>query len=175
MPSEGCRIQFAPQQIPRIRNIYESIHYELAYKKQGIEQVVHCLIKELLLLSSRKFHEGGNSEQLPVESGLPSEISYLVQYIGSHFHEEITLDKLSQLVHMNSTYLCSLFHKITGLTIGKFITVKRVHHAKKLLRDTRLPIAFIAQQSGFNDDSYFIRTFKKAEGITPAVYRRQFR
>ncbi|MDF2648783.1 MAG: AraC family transcriptional regulator [Paenibacillus sp.] len=174
LPGDSCRVQFPPELQGRITNLYSSIHHELTRRNRGYEAVVHCLIKELLLLTYRQFHEEDKENRLQSHNDLPEEISFLVQYIGSNFHHDISLKELGRLVHLNPSYLSSAFHKYAGLTIMKFIAVKRLHHAKKLLRETKLSVTEIAYLSGFNSHSYFISMFKKTENQTPASYRRQY-
>ena len=49
-----------------------------------------------------------------------------------------------------------------------------MEQAKKLLLSTSLPIADVAEQSGYGDYRVFTKVFKKSEGITPSQYRREF-
>lgn len=172
MPVECCHVQFDAGGQERVKHIYAGIQEELTGKKTGYEGILQCLVKELLLLAYRAYEQGQGSEET-IRSDIPEEISYLVQYIGSNFQQELSLKKLSGLVHMNSSYISSIFHKYTGMTINKFIAVKRIHHAKKLLRETKLSVTDIAYQCGFNNHSYFIKMFKKMELTSPAIYRRQ--
>lgn len=174
MSGECSHIRFAPGLHKRIQHIYASIHEELARRKTGYESILQCLIKELLLLAYRAYSDTDPNKPSPIADNIPKEISYLVQYISSNFHHsDMSLKKLSQLVHMNSSYLSNIFHKYTGTTLVKFVAVKRMHHAKKLLRETKLPVTDIAFQCGFNNHSYFIKMFKKAENLSPLAYRRQ--
>jgi AraC-like DNA-binding protein len=174
MPSDCCHVQFDSAQQKRVSMIYSTIQQELLDKKNGYADVLNSLIKQLLILAYRVYEqqEQGADNAVP-GSIIPDEISYLVQYIGANFHQELSLKKLSGLIHMNPTYTSSLFHKYTGTTINKFISIKRIHHAKKLLRETNLSVTDIAYQCGFNNHSYFIKMFKRMEAASPAIYRRE--
>lgn len=68
--------------------------------------------------------------------------------------------------------MLDLFKKHTGYTIGEFLTIKRIHHAKKLLRETQLKISEVCYQSGFNDGSHFAKVFKSHEKLTPHAFRK---
>ncbi|MGG1519628.1 AraC family transcriptional regulator [Paenibacillus oryzisoli] len=172
MPADCCRVAFEPGQRSRISGILSHINAEWTERQPGYLPVIRCLIQELLLLAYRRHQLAEQELTLPPAAQLPQEISYLVQFISGHFQSELTLEELSKLVHMNPSYLSSLFHKHVGLTITRFIAVKRIHYAKKLLRETEMPIADIAYQSGFNHPTYFTKTFKKQEPMTPAAYRK---
>lgn len=172
MPEDCCRIQFSPAEAARVSGIYRSLQEEWSGRKSGFIPVMGCLIKELLLLAYRSYKEEDTDLPEPALPDLPGEISFLVQYIGEHFQNEMTLDALGERVHLNPSYLSSLFHKHMGLTLSKFIAVKRLHYAKKLLRETSLSVTDIAFQSGFNHHTYFNRMFKKQEQISPLAYRK---
>ena len=58
---------------------------------------------------------------------------------------------------------------------SEYITLKRIEKAKHLLETTEKNIYTIAEESGFKDTNYFIRTFKKLEGITPNKYKQSKR
>lgn len=58
-------------------------------------------------------------------------------------------------------------------TLGQFIRAQRISQARSLLMGTSLPVRSIAEQVGYLDVTHFLRTFKTAEGVTPAVWRRR--
>lgn len=172
MSADCCRIQFDPPEAERVSGIYRSLQEEWSGRRAGFVQIMSCLIKELLLLAYRSYKEEDQLHPAPKLPDLPEEISTLVQYIGEHFQSELTLDALGERVHMNPSYLSSLFHKHMGMTLSRFITVKRLHYAKKLLRESALSVTDIAYQSGFNHHTYFNRMFKKQERLSPLAYRK---
>ena len=67
------------------------------------------------------------------------------------------------------------FRRGTGRTILAEIQRIRLDHAKRMLRDTDLPIPQIAASSGYNSASYLTQVFHKDVGVTPARYRARFR
>ena len=60
-----------------------------------------------------------------------------------------------------------------GYDISDYITHLRLEHAKQLLQDTDIPVTEIAMQSGYQNVSYFIRSFKKTYGVSPLKYRKK--
>jgi AraC family transcriptional regulator len=157
----------------RIENIYEVINKELTHQEEGFEAIVHSLVKEVLFLCARIHTKSNVQNRLIENKHFPKEISFLFQYINSNFQENLNLKSLAKLVHMNHTYLTSLFQKTTGYSLGKFIVIKRIHHAKNLLRETEKSISLIASECGFSDTSYFIKVFKKFEKRTPFAFRKK--
>lgn len=98
-----------------------------------------------------------------------------LNYIQKHFGQNLTLQELANLVHLQPNYLCALFKKRTGRTIFDHITRLRINSASKLLRSTSLPVNQIAEQCGFPSTSFFTRKFTALHGCSPTVYRKQFK
>ncbi|WP_188455512.1 helix-turn-helix domain-containing protein [Virgibacillus oceani] len=93
------------------------------------------------------------------------------RYIYNHLYEEITLGQLARISNLSPNYLSGLFKKEAGLSISKYIQRQRVDEAKKLLSLTTYPISEIYSWLNFNDQSYFIKVFKKFTGKTPKQFR----
>lgn len=93
------------------------------------------------------------------------------KYIREHLEEDTTVKELSEIVHMNSSYLSVLFKKEMGETITEFVNRIRIEKAKSLLQQG-FKVTDIAQRVGYQNPSYFANQFKKAVGYTPAEYRK---
>lgn len=63
----------------------------------------------------------------------------------------------------------------TGKSVGDWIGIARIRMAKKLLRDTDLPIIDVASRAGLSDQAYFTRFFKRSCGMTPSAFRKLYR
>lgn len=95
-----------------------------------------------------------------------------LQYISEHLTETISVDDISEALGLNKSYLCSLFKRETGFTIGAWIEKKKNELAVDYLMNTDIPYIDISNALGFRSYSYFIQTFKKLNGTTPARYRK---
>lgn len=100
-----------------------------------------------------------------------SPIIKAIEYIDDNIQENITLDKISFVCNLSQCYFSKLFKKETGLNFVAYLNEKKVIKAKQLLINTDKPINNIAIDLGFEDCGYFIRIFKKIEGMTPKKYR----
>ncbi len=98
-------------------------------------------------------------------------VSRLMQYIQKHFREEISLDQAAEVAGMQLHSFCRFFKQITKHTFSDFLNRVRVAFAAQLLQHSELPITQIVFESGFNNISYFNRTFKKIHGQTPKEFR----
>ncbi|MDD6770863.1 MAG: AraC family transcriptional regulator [Inconstantimicrobium porci] len=81
---------------------------------------------------------------------------------------------MTKKFNMNRTTLSEKFNRLVGETIITYINKLRVNIATTLLRDTRVPISEIMEIVGFNDSSYFFRTFKIYKGQSPKEYRDEY-
>jgi len=79
---------------------------------------------------------------------------------------------LAREAGVSPKYLCRIFSQLTGKSPVEYLNEYRVERACALLSDTDLPILDIGLSCGFNDQSYFIKTFKRYKGKTPGGYRK---
>ena len=98
----------------------------------------------------------------------------ITRYLREHLCEEVSLSVLAEEFHLNSQYISQLFKTEIGVGFLAYLTNIRMERAKQLLLTTSLPITDISVQSGYADYRVFTKVFKKAEGVTPSQYRRDF-
>lgn len=98
-------------------------------------------------------------------------IPKVMAYIEQNYDRELSLQVLSQHVHLSKNYLANLFKKETGQGVIDYITKVRLERAKALLRGTDLRSGEICSRVGIPDAKYFSKLFKKMEGMTPSEYR----
>jgi two-component system, response regulator YesN len=96
------------------------------------------------------------------------------RYINEHYSEEITLNKLSEVVYVNPMYLSRLFKEKIGENFIDYLTRVRIEHAKRLLSDLSLRIYDITEMVGYESRKHFGKTFKEVTGFTPKEYRNSF-
>ena len=101
-------------------------------------------------------------------------ITGITRYLQAHLAEEVSLSVLAEEFHLNPQYISQLFKNEIGVGFLAYLTNIRMEKAKKLLLSTSLSIAEVAEQAGYGDYRVFTKVFKKAEGVTPSQYRRDF-
>ncbi len=95
----------------------------------------------------------------------------VIHFIQNNLTKIISVEDLAKEAGMSKSVFFAKFKKHLGQTPVEYILKERINHAKSLLQDTSLNITDICYQSGFNNMNYFIKQFKKLEGITPKQYR----
>lgn len=95
-------------------------------------------------------------------------------FIDQHYTEKISLETVAKQFNVNKSYLLRVFKENTGLTVNNYILQKRILMAKNELRFTNKTLDVIALECGLEEANYFIRVFKKIEGLTPGEYRKRW-
>ncbi|MCL2163061.1 MAG: AraC family transcriptional regulator [Oscillospiraceae bacterium] len=95
----------------------------------------------------------------------------IIDYIQTHYDEELHLNKVAAHVYLSPSYLSRLFKQEAGKNFHEYLTTVRLNKSKELLRDPELRIADIAKKTQFGTTNNFIKVFKRYEGVTPGVYR----
>ena len=93
------------------------------------------------------------------------------KYIYDNYNDEISVDKLAEMVFMSASYLSSIFKRETGENLSYFIKAYRMEKAKEMLDDTVLKIGDISNNCGYPNVSYFCSTFRAHYGVSPQKYR----
>ena len=101
-------------------------------------------------------------------------IALIHEYLMINYREEVNLKKLAALVNMAEGSLCRFFKGQLGMTVFEYLNNIKIQFACNLLLDNDLSITKICYDSGFNNLSHFNKQFKKATGIPPSEYRKQF-
>ena len=92
-------------------------------------------------------------------------------YISQNFNKNITLEDTSNYVHLHPSYFSTMFKQSIGCSFKEYLNMVRIEESKRLLANTDYPIIDIAIASGFEDQSYFSKVFKKYTGLTPKQFR----
>ena len=95
----------------------------------------------------------------------------MVSYIQQNFTGKILLKEFGEQFHLSEKYISRYFKEHFHITVSQYVTYLRLEHAKHLLQDTDIPVTEVAMQSGYQNVSYFIRSFKKTYGMSPLKYR----
>lgn len=99
-------------------------------------------------------------------------IERAIEYVNSHYAQDLTLKHMAELLYMNHSYFCDLFKQETGEYFSNYLAGVRVEKAKELLLSRfELHTYEIADLVGYKDAKYFSQVFKKLVGVTPTEFR----
>ena len=136
-------------------------------KPVNYEEFGTCIDNLKIALFQRQSSGAGEQrEERPIHG--------ITRYLQEHLAEEVSLSVLAEEFHLSAQYISQLFKNEIGVGFLAYLTNIRMERAKQLLLSTSLSIAEVSEQSGYGDYRVFTKVFKKAEGITPSQYRRDF-
>jgi len=99
-----------------------------------------------------------------------SQLKRALALIEENYSSPLTLEQLSAAANMSPKYFCRFFQEMTRHTPIEYLNLYRIEHACYQLITTDHSVTEIAFNCGFNDLSYFIKTFKRYKGVTPKRY-----
>ncbi len=130
---------------------------------------IRTAVLELILLLCENY-----SSALQMTENLPRSISYVkaaIDYICASYAENFSLEDVAKFVGVDKYYLSREFHKYTGYHFVAYVNRMRCKMARKLLSNSRLSIYEIGRRCGFENRSYFARSFQRYVGMRPSEYR----
>lgn len=101
-------------------------------------------------------------------------IDEAIRWLQTHYAEKVTLGQLTTFMGYGQSRLYELFRERTGLPPFEWLVRFRIDKACALLKEQKLSIVETAQRVGFDDPSFFARTFRRRTGLSPSAYRTTF-
>ncbi|MBE6354654.1 helix-turn-helix domain-containing protein [Treponema sp.] len=151
------------------------LEMESAYNLSDIyiQKIDHCSSEEGIHQIHKEMTEAyvKRMQQQKTRKVYSKPISLCIDYIYDNLHSKISLDELSEVSSLSTSYLSKLFHSEVGITIAQYITNKKIEAAKNLLIYTDNTPVDISNYLSFSSESHFISVFKKITGLTPKKFR----
>jgi AraC family transcriptional regulator len=164
-------------QDPFLTQIALSLWRELQEGAPSGKLFAECAAPMLMLHLLRYYACSGNVAaviQEPSHRLTPQQLQRVSTYIRENASQDLTLEVLAHHIGFSPYHFARLFRQTTGQTPHQWVRRERLAHAQRLLESSRLSLAEVAIESGFGDQSYFTRVFKRALRVTPATYRREW-
>ena len=159
-----------PDSCNDIHQIVWSMFDAMASKKEGYQLIVLGALYQLTgSVFSEKYYNP-TPAQPPRNHRRIVQLKTALEFMESAYNTPLTLEEMSSSVNMSPKYFCRFFQEMTHRTPVDYLNYYRIERACYQLLTTDQSITEVAYNSGFNDLSYFIKTFKKYKGTTPKKY-----
>ena len=169
----GKILKLNDSEMKNIFNQVENIVVELRNKNIGYIHVIGIYMALILTLLSRKYvqaMERGLINKYEKPSSM-SDVYRVIGFVEHHYTEDLCKDELARIGMCSVRNLSRKFKECTGETVLEYMHRLRIDRARRMLIETDMKITGIATAVGFNDISFFNKTFKKRMTLTPREYR----
>lgn len=147
------------------------ISQELRSSDDASALAINGLVLELLSVAVRTISNTGQTADYKQP---PQWLNQAKELIHEQFRESLTIAMLATAVNVHPVHLSRTFRKFYGVTIGVYIRQLRLNWATAQITQSEKPLAIIAAQAGFTDQSHLTRLFSQHKGVPPGQYRQRF-
>ncbi|WNS44017.1 AraC family transcriptional regulator [Paenibacillus sp. MMS20-IR301] len=135
-------------------------------REDGYRLMVRTYFTALVGMLSRYYQNSSGGED-----NKALRIGEAVTYIEEHFLQPVTLQSMADMAYMSTRQFLRVFTRNYKTTPMDYVIRKRLDYSCTLLRDPDLPVSQVAMDSGFHDQNYYARQFRKLYNCTPTEYR----
>lgn len=154
-----------------IRHIIKHLFWEFVFADTFSTDIFRNYLQifytEIIRSHDRTYRYYENNPQINARNNIPA----ILRYIQENYHT-LTLDILARQFHYTPTYLSKVIKETTGQKYTDIITDLKIAEAKKLLANSELSIAQIADGAGYHSADHFAHTFRLETGLSPREYRK---
>lgn len=156
---------------------FEQALAEAAGQKAGYCTVLRFLAGTILTLAARALQGGGPAaDRAPRRAGREDwRFEQIRQCIADNVDARLTTEELAGILYISPRQIGRIVRRHTGLATQQYIRVAKLRRAKELLRQTDLDVSEISARLGFTSVYYFSQFFKREEGYSPTLFRRNVR
>lgn len=158
---------------PEIYNNLHNIFSAMNEKSDGYRFLVISEIYRLFsLILKHKYYIEALSVSDVADDKSSVKLKKVLSFIRENYTKPLTLEEMSSVAGMSEKYFCYFFKKMTNKTPVEYLISYRIECSARQLLNTDMSVTETAYSSGFNDLSYFIKTFKSLKGVTPKEFRK---
>lgn len=150
--------------------IVKKINTEYQSKNMFYQDLIRLNLKILLLEIERKYSLGPSILEFKHHY---SQLGRFEELVEQHYKDHCSITEYASLMHLSTKQLNGLCKKLVGKTPGEILHDRIILEAKRLLIHSDYTVLQVSELLNYNDNSYFIRLFKKATNKTPEQFRNQ--
>ena len=136
----------------------------------GYEEIIRFSLKSFLIHLERT-HQDDTIRPLELNSAYELQYVYFKEMVGAHYKEHRSITQYAAALNISSKTLGTITKSITNKSPSEIIKERIILEAKRLLRFTTLSVGEVAYRTGFDDNSYFVKYFKRSVGVSPLRFR----
>lgn len=156
-----------------LNSIVNEIFDTMKNKSKGYKfKVIGGLYRMFGEIIDKHYYTNVGSVSEPTADKNVLKLKAVLSFMRGNYEKQITLKNMADAVDMSPKYFCYFFKEMTQKSPVEYLNTYRIEKASKKLLNTGKSVTEIAYSCGFNDLSYFIKTFKAHKGITPAKFRK---
>lgn len=159
-----------PSSIASLNYTVNDLFSAMREKKTGYEFITQGSLYHFFGIILEHHLYQVNSNTTSVSMNRLIQLKNVLSYIEEHYNDFISLDDMAKTAGMNPKYFCRYFREMTQRTPTNYLNYYRIEIACEQLSTRDVSITEVALNCGFNDISYFIKTFHKYKGITPKQF-----
>ena len=166
-----CKMNAADmKKIEMLLQMFEEEQTEARFGNESVQVSLFCAIGATVYRMYAETFEKELSEKTEIKE---NSVLRVLEYISKNIGEDIQMKDLANTAMCSERHLARNFKKITGQTVSGYINKQIIITACRLLKNTEMQINEVSSAVGFNDCSFFIRTFREIVGCTPKGYRNE--
>lgn len=169
----GCGLLHLTAEQEVISSCLRMMVQEIREPQTGCDGICQNLLNVILLRLRRR--EDFSLSASPAGARASRNCERVRRYIDNHFKENLSLDQLADMMHVNKYHLSHTFQQEFHTSPISYLIARRIQESCFLLQETDHSVSQIAQILGFSSLSYFSQSFRKSEGVSPIEYRRRHR
>lgn len=128
--------------------------------------LVYLFLSQLVAASGKKFDSDSEKSIKEIY------VKKAVEYIQINYSSFLSVEKIASYIGLERSYFGVMFKKHTGVSPKTFITNYRISKSVELIKNSQLPISYIARSVGYEDQLLFSKVFRRIKEVSPSEFRK---
>jgi len=158
-------------QDPLLAQVGFALWRELEQRSPAGKLYAHAAAQLLAIHLLRHYTSVGGASEEPSRGLTRQQMKRVLDVVQDQLSQDLSLDALARQIGFSPYHFARLFRQTTGQSPHQFVLRQRIERAQRLLAEGSMPLAHVAVESGFADQSHLTRAFKRQLGLTPRAYR----
>lgn len=155
-----------------VKDKYLAIEEEFRLKGVLYKAAIKSLAVEMLIYLYRKYVLSESTLSNKSETEKKAIIKKAIRHIQENYNKNITVTEIAADAGISKYYFCHIFKEFTGITTVRYINILRCENAKRMLQNGNYRVEEVAYLVGFDNLSYFSKTYKKYMGCLPSATKK---